>query len=85
MSNSELPPLPREPVPPSKGEAQPAYPGIVFGIARVQEWTLGAVVTAAVGFGVWMGTLNTKLEHIEKFIDAASDGSTGVFTRLATI
>lgn len=41
MSNSELPPLPREPVPLSKGEAQPAYPGIVFGIARVQEWTLG--------------------------------------------
>jgi hypothetical protein len=32
-----------------------------------------------------MGTLNTKLDHIEKFVDSANDGSTGVFVRLATI
>jgi hypothetical protein len=85
MSSEDLPPLREEPAPPSKSAVQPLDPGFTFGIARVQQWTLGSIIAAAVGLGVWMGTLNTKLEHIEKFVDAASDGSTGVFTRLATI
>ena len=85
MSSSDLPPLQRGPVPQSETGAPPPDPGFTFRIARVQEWTLGTLLAAAVGFGVWMGTLTTKLEHIEKFVDAANDGSTGVFTRLATI
>lgn len=58
---------------------------VTLRIPRVQELTLTAVLSAAVGFGIWMGTLNTKLERLEKFADKAEDGSTGLFIRLATI
>lgn len=56
-----------------------------FEIERVQKWTLGAIVTASVGFGIWIGTLNNKLDHIEKFVDSAGDASNGVFVRLGSI
>lgn len=46
---------------------------------------MGTVIAAAVGLGIGVGTLNTKLDHIEKFVDTASDASTGIFVRLATI
>lgn len=75
------PPAPLTPPP----AVQSSDGGFTFRIARAQEWTLGAVITAAVAYGIWMGTLNTKLEHIEKFVDSASDASQGIFVRLATI
>jgi hypothetical protein len=75
MSTSDVPPL----------RSQPSNTGFTLRIPRVQEWTLGAVVLAAAGVGVWMGTLNTKLEHIEKFVDRAEDGANGIFARLEVI
>jgi hypothetical protein len=56
-----------------------------FRIQRVQEWTLGTVIVAAVSLGVWIGTLTTKLDHIEKFVDSAENASAGIFVRLTTI
>jgi hypothetical protein len=75
------------PLPPQTPQSTPRPPddGLTFRIPRVQEWTLGAVIVAAVSFRIWMGTLNEKLGHIEKFVDAASDLSAGIFVRLATI
>jgi hypothetical protein len=77
--------LPTPPEPPTRPSQSSSDGGFTFRIKRVQEWTLGAVVVAAASIGIWIGTLNTKLDHIEKFVDSASDASTGIFVRLATI
>ncbi len=67
------------------GGASSSDRSFTFQIKRVQEWTLGAVVIAAVTLGIWIGTLTTKLDHIERFVNSAEDASAGIFVRLATI
>lgn len=76
-------PPPNQDVPPA--QASSSDPSFTFRIQRVQQWTLGAVVVAAVSLGIWIGSLTTKLDHIERFVNSAEDASAGVFVRLATI
>jgi len=63
-----------------------------FGIERVQKWTLGAIVTAAVGLGIWIGTIttkidamNSKIDNIEKSTDSNAEALTAARIQLGSL